>query len=1129
MFPLPAFDPSPILIGRGGSASNHLLTSLVWSFRHDSPADSVTPGVPASAADTIGGTLRYTSATGLQPGDDPLVYRQWYIDRTGMDDIAVDLNVRPVWDGGGGQTYTGAGVTVGVFDSLIERSHPDLEPNYNENLDVEDLFYDHSDGAHGTAVAGIIAAAKNGIGMTGIAYDAKVTSLPVIYSTAVALHEFEIALAHAKDFDIVNMSLGGLAPFDGFELRQWFSVNAHHYKNAADQGRGGLGTLLIQAAGNNRSINPLDANLSGFQNQRYSITVSAIASEGLVADYSSEGANVLVGATSSGSYFGPHVATTDQVGDAGYNKGDNPDWDPVSADYTTRFGGTSAAAPMVSGVTALMLEANPGLGWRDVRDILAFTARHTGTAIGETPSPYYEKYAWKINDSSQVNGTGLHFNQNYGFGLVDALAAVRLAESWTRQRTSANEVSRSASRTQDLVIPEAPYNTTPLVISFDISAGVTAQIVTLYLNMTHKMTNELEVKLISPSGTESLIFDHKGYGPSIFGTGGTRWDPWTFTSNNFVGEDAAGTWQLVILDDRGFWPTNGIFKTATLTIYGDATTDDSEYIYTNEFGVLAGMDYSYTITDTTGIDTLNTAAVSSASLLDLRGIHLSRINGMAVTLTPGTVLENAWGGDGGDAIYGNGAHNRLYGMRGADIITGGAGNDTLSGGSGDDYVHGGPGNDALDGGNGSDKLSYDGAVTGVTIDLSLTEGQNTGGGGIDTVSGFENLEGSDFSDQLTGSGGNNTISARRGHDWVRGAEGDDRLFGGLGDDTLDGGNGDDTVTGGSGADRLSGGLGIDLLSYADSVAAVRIVLGDLTAVSGDAMGDVIAGFENVTGSTGDDTLAGDGFDNRLTGGAGNDALGGQAGHDYLDGGIGNDSVVGGDGDDGVYGRDGNDNLAGEMGNDTLDGAAGNDTASGGDGDDRVSGGDGHDMIGGRAGRDYLDGGLGNDTAFGGDGDDRIYGRDGNDNLSGEIGNDTVDGGLGNDTVSGGDGNDRITGGGGADRLRGGNGNDVFVYAQADVGTAADMLVDFFARAHPHQQYDRIDLRGIDAIDGGSDNAFAFIGDAAFSAAGQLRVWFDGVNTLVQGNTLNDAEGHAEFEVFLAGNLTTTISVLDFLL
>ena len=91
--------------------------------------------------------------------------------------------------------------------------------------------------------------------------------------------------------------------------------------------------------------------------------------------------------------------------------------------------GTSFATPMVSGVVALMYEANPNLGWRDVQSILANSARHVGSEIGSGPA-FDERYAWGWNDANTWNGGGLHFSNDYGYGLVDALAAVRLAETW---------------------------------------------------------------------------------------------------------------------------------------------------------------------------------------------------------------------------------------------------------------------------------------------------------------------------------------------------------------------------------------------------------------------------------------------------------------------------------------------------------------------------------------------------------------------------------------------------------------------------------------------------------------------------------------------------------------------------
>jgi Ca2+-binding RTX toxin-like protein len=177
--------------------------------------------------------------------------------------------------------------------------------------------------------------------------------------------------------------------------------------------------------------------------------------------------------------------------------------------------------------------------------------------------------------------------------------------------------------------------------------------------------------------------------------------------------------------------------------------------------------------------------------------------------------------------------------------------------------------------------------------------------------------------------------------------------------------------------------------------------------------------------------------------------------------------------------------------------------SGNSGNNTLNGMDGDDSLYGFTGNDSLNGGIGNDTLDGGDG---------NDKLSGGADNDVLLGGIGNDTIEGNDGRDIVTGGAGADR---------FVFRLADLvsGASLDEIVDF-----SHGETDKIDLSLIDAIAGGVDNAFTFIGNAAFSgAAGQLhyvanpaggvivegsiagggtidfKIQVDGVNALVAGD------------------------------
>ena len=133
---------------------------------------------------------------------------------------------------------------------------------------------------------------------------------------------------------------------------------------------------------------------------------------------------------------------------------------------------------------------------------------------------------------------------------------------------------------------------------------------------------------------------------------------------------------------------------------------------------------------------------------------------------------------------GNGDNNTIIGNDGNNNLSGLGGNDSINGGLGDDIISGGDGNDILVGGDGTDLVSYKDATSGVTVSLAITSNQNTGGSGIDKISGFENLEGSQFSDTLTGDAGNNKISGLGGNDRIRGGAGDDDITGGADADTF---------------------------------------------------------------------------------------------------------------------------------------------------------------------------------------------------------------------------------------------------------------------------------------------------------------------------------------------------------
>ena len=164
------------------------------------------------------------------------------------------------------------------------------------------------------------------------------------------------------------------------------------------------------------------------------------------------------------------------------------------------------------------------------------------------------------------------------------------------------------------------------------------------------------------------------------------------------------------------------------------------------------------------------------------------------------------GTSGDDVLVAGSGDNIINAGDGNDVLSAGSGNNELHGGAGNDLLYSGPGNDLLDGGTGIDTASYAHATAGVTVNLGLLGAQNTLGAGTDTLTGIENLVGSNFNDTLTGDNNNNVINGGLGNDILNGGGGDDLLIGGMGNNTLTGGSGADTFQ------WLKGNSGHDLIT-----------------------------------------------------------------------------------------------------------------------------------------------------------------------------------------------------------------------------------------------------------------------------------------------------------------------------
>ena len=475
------------------------------------------------------------------------------------------------------------------------------------------------------------------------------------------------------------------------------------------------------------------------------------------------------------------------------------------------------------------------------------------------------------------------------------------------------------------------------------------------------------------------------------------------------------------------------------------------------------------------------------------------------------------GDHGNNGLNGDGGNDTLEGGAGDDWLDGGAGADRLAGGTGYNNLLGGAGADVLDGSEGQDDAIYWDSDAGVTVNLATGTGQGGHAEG-DTLTGIEEVSGSDHADHLTGDAGENRLN---GHE---------------GNDTLEGGAGDDWLDGGAGADVLDGGEGDDWAQYGGSDASVTVNLATGTGQGGHAEGDTLTGIEKIHGSDHADHLIGHDGNNGFHGDAGADTIDGGEGYDYvsywgseagitvnLATGTGQGGHAEGDtftGIESINGSDHADHLTGDDGDNYLNGRGGADTLDGGGGNDWLDGWDGEDLLTGGEGADTFVFGDGDTVADFEDGSDVIniddFGHVNADNFETEVairqvdddvevrigdavltltgvsaaaitsedfftpegddGNQDLHGSNGNDLFIGTDEADEILGLGGIDLLRGGAGDDTIqggsgpdsLYGDKDNDTIAGGPGDDLIRGG----------KGDDTLDGGDgrDMIRADLGD-----------------------------------------------------
>ena len=406
----PGADEERVEAGAGTAVLRRLPLAPGWAVARSSEPDGAL-ALAAALRRQVGvlsaePMLRRLHQKKLVPND-AWFPSQWHLRNVGQSGgtSGVDINVESVWD-----AWRGSGVAIGVVDDGVQAAHPDLMPNLDASLSVNfnASTFDPAWDTHGTPVAGIIGAlGNNGIGVAGVAFEARLADLRLI-ADAETDEQDAAAMLHRNDALAVKNNSWGAYDGDG-RLEGPGPLMTDALAQGTTSGRCGKGVVYTFAAGNGKTYGE-NANYDGFANSVRVIAVGALNDQGLAATYSEPGACVAVVAPSRGGSSTcsgrPGITTTDLLGSNGRNPGGS--CEPWDRDYTSTFGGTSAATPIVSGVVALLLQANPTLSWRDVKEILMWSAIKVAATEAD----------W------QTNRAGLTHHYQYGAGLVNAGAAM---------------------------------------------------------------------------------------------------------------------------------------------------------------------------------------------------------------------------------------------------------------------------------------------------------------------------------------------------------------------------------------------------------------------------------------------------------------------------------------------------------------------------------------------------------------------------------------------------------------------------------------------------------------------------------------------------------------------------------
>jgi kexin len=472
---------------------------------------------------------------------DEFFNKQWYILATGTvtnpSNIASikgnDLNLLKTY-----KNYMGHGSIIQIVDSGIDSHHEDLKDNMDISRSLDgDKQGDPVPGGmfkpHGTMLAGIAAArAFNNVGIRGVAPFAKIAGSNWLAKQSLdGLAKAWYSGAGANEITVTNNSWGSYYTAD--------TIYEDIMQKSVTKLRDGKGRIFVFASGNARE-QKADANIQYVLNNRYALVVGALNYKNNVANYSTPGANLWTVAYGGADDVndGPTIATTFLTGESKVT------WDSdTKKNYTYAMAGSSAAAPMVSGAIALIIEACPNLTYRDVKYLIATTAKKVDS---NNPS-------WLTNDA------GYSFSRDYGFGLINTQAVInKCTNSYKLLPTQQSTKIEKTKLNKTVSIDDTEY--------LDIEKDMKVEWVELNIDINSENASDIDIYLESPSGTKILliksgtIIDQYHIPYKNWMNGGFR-----FSTGAMLDESSAGEWKIEI-DNHN--QTDITLNSVALTIYG---------------------------------------------------------------------------------------------------------------------------------------------------------------------------------------------------------------------------------------------------------------------------------------------------------------------------------------------------------------------------------------------------------------------------------------------------------------------------------------------------------------------------------------------------------------------------------